>query len=91
LTSQLNKLNVSDVLEIEITGSFCLEGPDCRVCGAPTRPCGTESHSVVSTLTLVTYVCPACETNRVEILGADFMRDQCANCRPASADYQGEE
>src|SRR5262245_11452201 len=55
------------MLEIEISVSFGLEGPDCRACGATTRLCGTESHPVVSSLTLVTYVCPACGNNCVEI------------------------
>jgi Zn finger protein HypA/HybF involved in hydrogenase expression len=92
LTSQLNRRKVFDVLEIEIYGSIHQEGPDCRVCGATTRLCGTESHSVVNTLRLVTYICPACETHRVEMMqGAIVTRDRSANCRQASADYRGEE
>jgi len=59
------------VLEIEISGRIRLSG--------------TESHSVVNTLALVTYICPTCETHRVEMVGADFTRDQSANCRQASA------
>ena len=57
------------MLEIEISGAGGCEGPDCKVCGARTWLCGRESHPVVSALTLVTYVCFACEANRVEIVG----------------------
>ena len=78
------------MLEIEILESSGLEGPNCRACGATTRLCGTESHSVVNTLTLLTYVCPACETHRVEMMqGALVTRDQSANCRQVPADSGG--
>jgi len=54
------------MLEIEILGTSGRKGPDCGVCGVPTRLCGSESHPADSTFTLVTYVCPICEAVAVQ-------------------------
>jgi hypothetical protein len=57
------------------------DGPRCEACGAKTRLFGIEGHALVSGLGVLSYVCPACDTVRVEILSLPSAREQAAHPR----------
>jgi len=69
------------MLEIINSARSQPDGPRCEACGAKTRLFGIEGHALVSGLGVLSYVCPACDTVRVEVLPLPSAREQAAHPR----------